>query len=333
MKQRNHAFDLLCGICIIRMIMLHITQMCGVDQTAWWTGIMHWSFYFMSFFFFKAGYFNKSVSGKSWPYVVDKAKRLLVPWASWGFIGSVVYFGFCLLFLPPQNSYVKQITWNHIWESGMFYGNGPMWFLMSFFMAYVAIHFIEKVRYLHWILLVFPAISYWLFTLDNPCYLDLDNVFMGLFFFFLGHIWHKVLDRLSRLKGILLSCLLVAGFVWINLNYDVSYTMSSNKWVGDPWIVVTAVTLALCGLSGVLLLVRIPRIPVLCYIGEHSMVFFVAHWPILMFYIMTRSANVHTVRHHFDDYVFMIVMAFSICFWLVPYVEKVPLLSGRWKKH
>ena len=36
MKKRNHAFDLLCGICIIRMVSLHIMQQCGKPNEDWW---------------------------------------------------------------------------------------------------------------------------------------------------------------------------------------------------------------------------------------------------------------------------------------------------------
>ncbi len=61
------------------------------------------------------------------------------------------------------------------------------------------------------------------------------------------------------------------------------------------------------------------------------MVFFVSHWPILMFYKMIKSGYVRTTRGHVDDYVLMILLIFSICFWIVPYVEKMPWLSGRFK--
>ena len=64
MKQRNHAFDILCGICIIRMVTLHIMAFCGEDKQDWWLEVMRWSFFFMSFFFFKAGYFNKVVDSQ-----------------------------------------------------------------------------------------------------------------------------------------------------------------------------------------------------------------------------------------------------------------------------
>ena len=62
LKKRNHAFDILCGICIIRMVTLHIMAFCGQDKQDWWLEVMQWSFFFMSFFFFKAGYFNKGTS-------------------------------------------------------------------------------------------------------------------------------------------------------------------------------------------------------------------------------------------------------------------------------
>ena len=92
MKNRNHAFDLLCGICIIRMITLHVTNACGFGTADWWTPVMQWTYFFMSFFFFKAGYFNKTVSGNTKAYLADKAKRLLIPYLTWGIIGNCIYF-------------------------------------------------------------------------------------------------------------------------------------------------------------------------------------------------------------------------------------------------
>ena len=76
MKTRNHAFDILCGICIIRMVTLHIMAFCGQDKQDWWLEIMRWSFFFMSFFFFKAGYFNKGTSaGTDLEYLRDRSAQ------------------------------------------------------------------------------------------------------------------------------------------------------------------------------------------------------------------------------------------------------------------
>ena len=55
LKKRNHAFDILCGLCILRMVTLHVVCQTSLRQAEWWKPIMEWSFYLMSFFFFKAG--------------------------------------------------------------------------------------------------------------------------------------------------------------------------------------------------------------------------------------------------------------------------------------
>ena len=94
MKERNHAFDFLCGICIIRMILYHITGFCNMSEDEGWTVVMHWTFFFMSFFFFKAGYFNKTVDGNSWEFTKKKFKQLMIPYFVWGFIGCIIYFTF-----------------------------------------------------------------------------------------------------------------------------------------------------------------------------------------------------------------------------------------------
>ena len=79
MKERNHAFDLLCGLCILRMIVLHCVSMCGFRGcTFWFDKLMAWTFFFICFFFFKAGYFNKSISAPTKFFLKDKFKRLFI---------------------------------------------------------------------------------------------------------------------------------------------------------------------------------------------------------------------------------------------------------------
>lgn len=334
MKVRNHAFDLLCGLCIIRMMLNHITVHCGFSQTDWWTAVMRWSYFLMAFFFFKAGYFNKTVSGDSWQFCRRKALNLLVPWLAWGLIGNAVYFFFTTFIFDPKNFMVRDIRLSHLWETAGYYGNGPLWFLFTFFVAYVAMHFIGKVRGLRYVVLLFPAVSWILSECGNPLPLNLDSAFFGIFLFFLGRLWRWVTERMGRTTTALLSAVLLECFVWLNVNYHGQYTMSANRFDGPtPLLTVVAIVCVLCGLSGLLLSVRLPRIPVLGYIGEHSMVFFVAHEPIILVYRCIRSANVRSLRGHWDDYAILIVFVFALCFLLVPHVEKVPWLSGRFPRH
>ena len=346
MKQRNHTFDLLCGICIIRMIMLHITNACGFGDEGWWASVMSWTYFFMSFFFFKAGYFNKTVSGNSHDFILDKAKRLLIPYAVWGTIGNIIYFFFVLFILDPNNTVVKQTDVTHLWTTSQFFGNVPCWFLVSFFMAYVVAHLVSKVPPLfkitsrgrtynfkiHWFILPLPLLSYWLYAHGNPLPFGLNNIFIGIFLFYLGRVWHFVTEKMGREVTLGVSGVLLAGYIVVNSTYSGSYTMSDNLWTGNPYSIILSITLVLCGLSGILLSIDLPRIPVINYIGQHSMVFFVAHYPMLILYKLIRSANVHSIRHQWDDYTILLIIIFSLCFLLVPHVEKVPWLSGRFKR-
>ena len=91
-RVRNHAFDILCGICIVRMVVLHIMGFTGQRDVEWWDQVMLWTYYFMSFFFFKAGSFCRGVGGGNRSYLLDRSKRLLAPYLSSGLIGLLAYF-------------------------------------------------------------------------------------------------------------------------------------------------------------------------------------------------------------------------------------------------
>ena len=295
MKQRNNAFDLLCGLCILRMVTLHAICQTQLRQTPWWKETMLWTFFFMSFFFFKAGYFNKGITGETLPYLRDRVRRLFVPYLSWGIIGFVLAFFWLCLFpehLDKAIGKVQTFTWL---QSGLTFGNAPMWFLLSFFATYVLMHFIERVRHLHWVVLVFPAIGYWLFKQGNPLWFFLNNVFCGTFFFY-------------------------------------EYEMKTNLWVGPFWKVVLIMPLSLMGISGIFLTLPTPRVPFINYVGEHSMVYFVMHYPIVLSYAYASILLGHAFRKSIPDLIIILILAFTLCTIAVPFVERVPWLSGRWKK-
>ena len=346
MKQRSHAFDLLCGICIVRMITQHVVSACGYESTPIWTDVYQWTFYFMSFFFLKAGYFNKTIVGNTPAFLSDKTRRLLVPYFAWGAIGTLVYFSFVLFVFPPNHANVKSLEWKHLWETAGFWGNPPLWFLFSFYLSYVVAHFINKMpsRPLFttrwgtvrlsalWLVLAFPFVSS-LFSNDKtPLYFCSGNIFMGVFLFEAGRLWRRFMDANSRTVTLLMSILLLVAFVVINVGWPCLYTMSNNTWDG-PWLLVTlSVLCAVCGLSGFFLSINTPRIPVLGYFGEHSMVYFVSHYLVILLYRFTRSAFNHSISKHEDDFLIILATCFIFSTMLVPLVERTPLLSGRYKE-
>lgn len=331
MKERNHAFDILCGICIIRMVSLHIMAFCGQEDQEWWGEVMRWSFFFMSFFFFKAGFFNKGTSsGTDMDYLKDRSKRLLVPYVTSGVIGLVVYFSFYFPLVDRYKKFVEPLEWSHIWMKSGFYGNSPIWFLFSFFVVYMMARYIDKVKHLCWLTVFFPAISYWAYRTGNNVPMSLGNVFIACYFFYLGRLWQWAMCCFEIRRLMAASWLMVLLFVVLGFVAPGTYNMSQNIFTGNALMAVVRATLVLCGLSGVLLTARVPRIPWLCFIGEHSMVFFISHYPMLYFYKFTHLSFGRSIYGRVDDALILLPVVFCICSWLVPYVERVPWLSGRW---
>ena len=329
MKTRNNAFDLLCGICILRMVTLHVICQTQLRQTPWWRETMAWTFFFMSFFFFKAGYFNKGITGKTLPYLKDRVRRLFVPYLSWGIIGGVM--AFCWLCLFPEGlskafAALAKFRW-HV--GGLTFGNSPLWFLLSFFTTYVLMHFIERVRYLHWVVLLFPAVGYWLFLHGNPLWFYLSNVFCGTFFFYMGKVWRHILDRLTKRWTPAISIMLCIGFVFANIYLHGEYEMKTNLWIGPFWQVLLIMPLSLMGISGVLLSLPTPRVPLVNYIGEHSMVYFVMHYPIVLSYAYASILLGHDIHGSIPDLIIILLIALTLCTLAVPFVESIPWLSGR----
>lgn len=338
MKERNHAFDFLCGICIIRMVSLHTIQVCGHRFDTWFDTLMCWSFYFMCFFFFKAGYFNKTVSGDTRAYILDKSKRLLIPYACWGLISFIHYAAFIPFEIDRYKHPIDPMEWNHLWDTSAVWGNIPLWFLFSFWASYVMVHLIKKIHIIKpisvfqtLIILLCPLISYLMYRLDNPLPMSLNNVFMGIFFFNLGRTWHWVIDHLSRKQSLILSCSLIILFCVSNVFWHGEYQMLHNEFTGNPLGAFFNTTFILLGLSGLLLKYPLRRVPVINFIGQHSMVYFVTHYIILQFYRLIHIVNGRGIYGRYDDFVILILVTFCICSWLVPYVEAVPWLSGRWK--
>lgn len=330
MKKRNHAFDTLCALCILRMMSLHVLQFCGHAHDGWWQTVMAWTYFLMPFFFFKSGYFNKGTSGDTGAYVWEKAQRLLVPYFACGLIGDAIYFAFLPPLMDRYHAPIEPLEWSMVWTRSGFFGNPPVWFLFSFFCMYVGVHLLDKWRFLCWTAVCFPLVSYALYRAGNPLWMGLNNVWMGIYFFYLGKAWRWIRERADADVMWWVSVVLVLGFAATNLSLPGQYTMSSNTFTGSLCGTLLGSTMALCGLSGVVLHLQTARIPLLDFIGEHSMVYFISHYPILYFYKFTHLCFGRSIYGRYEEAVILIPTLLVACTWLVPYVEKIPWLSGRW---
>jgi len=317
---------------MIRMMVNHATSFCGMSNAEWWQTTFFWTHYVLCFFFFKAGYFNKTVNGNTIQFCKNKVYQLLLPYAVWGVIGCIVYFSMLYLSSLRYHHLIETPTWDHIWISGGTYGNPPLWFLLSFFACYVGVHLLGKLKWGYYVVVLFPFVSFGLYKMGNPILLELNNVFMCIYVFLLGHYWRQVVDRLSNRSNFILSFILLLLFCVLNVVWHGEFETHTNEWEGHPLAVVVNLSLVLCGLSGVLLAIHIPRIPVVNFIGQHSMVYFVAHYPVIVFYRFVRISFGQSLQGRWDDWILLLCFVPLVCSWLVPYVEQIPWLSGRRKK-
>ena len=154
---------------------------------------------------------------------------------------------------------------------------------------------------------------------------------MGVFFFNLGRTWHWIIDRMGRGSTIAISLLLITAFVCLNIVWHGEYVMSTNRFTGEPLAAFFNTVIILLGLSDLLIKLPLPRVPLINYVGQHSMVYFVAHYPIIQFYRFTHISFGYSMYGRWDDVIILLVFVFTICTLLVPHVERVTWLSGRLK--
>jgi uncharacterized membrane protein YcfT len=108
--------------------------------------------------------------------------------------------------------------------------------------------------------------------------------------------------------------------------------MSLNQYVQRPVGAIINSILALCGFAGILLSLPMKRVPFVNFIGEHSMVYFVAHYPLLIIYHLTHRLFYYSMKGHWEDFILCLAFILITCTWLVPKIESVTWLSGRMKK-
>jgi hypothetical protein len=72
-------------------------------------------------------------------------------------------------------------------------------------------------------------------------------------------------------------------------------------------------------------------VPLANYVGEHSMVYFVMHYPIILSYAYASILLEHNIHKSIPDLIIILLISFTLCTLAVPFVERVPWLSGRWK--
>ncbi len=154
--------------------------------------------------------------------------------------------------------------------------NMPIWFLLSLAVVRVLFQFVHKYH------LVYPATgmalltAYLLYRMSvfEPCYLG--NISLGLFFFGAGYLMKDY--QFNKIVVIAALVVYVVSFIFFPSNVDFRANMLTS---GTYWGYIISAVLAIILLNNLFKGVPILQIRPFVHIGEHSMAYYLCHWPLI----------------------------------------------------
>lgn len=282
MGRRIWYLDLISGLFILQIVLMHILQWSGL----WGMGTFfdYWDkafFFFMPWFYFKAGLFlNRKRTLKEW--IKCDFFRLLLPYAVFSVIGSLIWMEFDIwegekpLWKIPLSPLAGVVV------NGAPGGNMPLWFLFSLFWSRLLFRIVpERGEIYAFVVAVAAGAVLSEYRLQLP--FSFSTAFPGLAFLLLGK-WSRnyvVGDKKVAGGGIYL---LLAAYVACVCFFSPFAGMRLNQFVmgslseGLSYLMI--VLLSWIGCLTISFVIRLfPfRIWLLEYLGKDSMLFYVVHW-------------------------------------------------------
>lgn len=200
-KTRFEYLDVISGLMLIHMILTHTLQFGELWGKTNYNYVSYALFFFMPWFYFKAGLFIKHRNNVG-ACVKKDFMRLIVPFVVFTAIGSVFYY--INKFLTTDREWWKILgsPVKEVIVKGSANGNLALWFLLSLFWTRLAFRLIPEKVSLY--IVVAAAIggatlSYW----DIMLPLSLSTVFPGFVFLMLGYYSSPYIidNKLIKLNG------------------------------------------------------------------------------------------------------------------------------------
>ena len=274
-KERLYHLDVVCGILIVYMILYHCSQWAHVTDYDWAVIAGRIFFFFMPWFFFKAGMFLnpekkiKEVIGSSF-------KRLVVPFIKYTLLGYIFY---CLVKYVDGDAskyvfFVQPIK--DLLLMGACSCNLPLWFLLTLFVVRV-ITYLGAREKVYLVLLVIMtgvgAVSLHYLEYEKPVYVA--NICSGCFFFIMGYMLKTT--QFSRIFFVIASILYLA-----TLFFPSAVDMFPNKLMHGEYFLWLVGSIAGCILfNNVFAFLKNGRLKIFAFVGRNSMLFYCFHWVIL----------------------------------------------------
>lgn len=272
--KRDERIDSVAGIMISYMVFTHVCQHYHLELSSFYIVGENLLYFFMPWFFFKAGMFFKVGNNKD--VIIKSSKRLLKPFLIYSLAGHI-----CCCFLSYVHGNLTLSTlipYRSLLLTGSIPGNLPLWFLLSLFGCRVIFNFAMSRK--------LSAIAVASFSLVGACLLHVigfnhpyyvTNIMTGLFFLSLGYIITK---RSVITPPILAICIVI---YILSLIYPSFVGMRSNHLYYGVYLL-----WILYSCAGIIVINKIANKAeklFSCFkaIGKYSMQIYCIHWIPLMF--------------------------------------------------
>lgn len=228
----------------------------------------------MPWFFFKSGMFYVP---RAHPNYNKVAKKMFWPYIVFSFVGWLFYFIYNVI---DNNASVELLLFSQFKEFVLYGGiewNMPLWFLLGLGSVKIIYPILRKIFGDVTIAFSGAIIGFTLHLfITIPYYFAFTIV--GLLFYSLGHYFK---DReFCNVIFIGATLIYLLSFILLKGSLDVR----TNQAEGNYYFV-----LLITALSGIVFYNNLFRrvldrhIPILTFIGKHSMIFYVSHYPLMLF--------------------------------------------------
>lgn len=319
--QRERYLDVVCGIMVIWMILGHAIAYCGLKDSFLYTFPHRFLPFFMPWFFFKSGMFYVQRTEKQ--VVMGVVRRLLVPYLTF-IIGTYIIFD--LYPIPKDglwNSLFQYMT--PIIQTGAPAGNIALWFLLSLFFVRVLSNQLIVFGIKPFVVCIVLAVGMvllhhvkqqaaWI-QLAEPRYLY--NTLVGLLFYSAG-AWLKQRQFERRVMFVSLGIHLVIVIFFFSFVDMFPNELQDGYY--SLWIV--------SSITGCIVINNLFRycckannFPLLQYVGENSMTFFLVH-----FWVLNVASSLFSKMGFDNSYL-------RLLFLLIACVFSLPIVNGLLRKN
>ena len=207
--KRSIHLDIIAGIMIIYMVLYHCSQWSNTTNSLIMRILERGLFFFMPWFFFKAGLFFKK-NKKLNAYIQSSSKRLIIPFLVYTILAMPVYTVSLILINNFNFSVFLKDQLASLLYCGSVPANLPLWFLPTLF----AVRIIAKVTSIINIKLCLlgGGIAMVLNYINFHYPLWIPNICSGLFFFSLAYLLNNIQYR--KVTFIISTCIYIAAFAY-----------------------------------------------------------------------------------------------------------------------